>query len=338
MTSQHTAPILLADVGGTNARFAIACLGEETPLRSESIRRYRVADFPTLGDAAAQYLKEIDAQAERAVFAIAGRIEEGVVKATNNPWHIVADEVRQHLGMQSVHLVNDFGAMSMAMPLLEREHMQVIGSPGVPALGARHSQNFAIVGPGTGLGVGGLIYRNGLFHRLETEGGHSGFAPRSAEEIEVLQRVAARFGHVSNERLISGLGMVNLHRALVEIAGRDDADLSPEQITARADSGEDAVCVRTVELFCTILGAVAGDIALVMGAWDGVFLTGGLPPLLLPWLRKGSFRERFEAKGRLGEAVSKIPTVVVTHPDVGLLGTAGVALNDAGIPLLERAG
>lgn len=335
MTATHATPILLADVGGTNVRFALTAIGDCPPLREDSIRRYRVADFPSLAEAARRYLEETGERAERAVFAIAGRIDDGVVQATNNPWRIVADGTCRDLGMQSVRLVNDFAAMSMGMPLIGADHQQVIGTPPPPTIGARASQTFAVVGPGTGLGVGGLLYRDGRFERLETEGGHTGFAPRCEEEIDVLRRLAARFGHVSNERLVSGLGMTNLHRALVELAGGDDDDLSPEQITARADDGGDALCVRTVEMFCDIFGAVAGDVALTMGAWDGVFLTGGLPPKLLPWLRRGGFRERFEAKGRLSEAVAKVPTVVVTHPDAGLLGAAGIALLDAGVSLLH---
>lgn len=337
MSASPSLPILLADVGGTNVRFALTAVDAQPPLLEDSIRRYRVADFDSLGDAASAYLEETGQRAERAVFAIAGRIDNGTVQATNNPWRIVAEDTRQRLQMRSVRLVNDFAAMSMGMPLLEAGDMEAVGGPGTPAIGAHSTQTFAVVGPGTGLGVGGLLHRHGRFERLETEGGHSGFAPRTAEEVEVLQRLMARFGHVSNERLISGLGMINLHRALAEIAGVHDEELSPEQITARAEAGDDAICVRTVEMFCAIFGAVASDVALVLGAWDGVFLSGGLPPKLLPWMRRGSFRECFEAKGRLREATSKIPTAVVTHPDVGLLGAAGIALTDAGASLLHTA-
>lgn len=332
--AQHP-PILIADIGGTNARFALADPGARPPLLVESIRRYSVSDFPSLQATAAEYLRDIGAKPRRAVFAIAGHIDDGVVRATNSPWHIVADTARHALNLESVRLINDFAAQSMCLPLLGPGDSTVIGKPMAPVIGCRDPQTFAVIGPGTGLGVGALLLREDRFRPLETEGGHCGYAPDTPEEIDILTYLASRFGHVSNERLISGSGLTNLYQALAEIDGDTVEPLAPEQITRRAQKGEDALCTRTVERFCAIFGSVVGDAVLSLGGWDGAYLAGGLPPLLVPWLRQGTFRHRFEDKGRLSPAMRDVPTLVITHPHAGLLGAAASAVVEAGGSLID---
>lgn len=329
-------PVLIADVGGTNARFALADTTRQAPLLADAIRRYRVADFPSLETAAARYLEETGATPRRAVLAIAGRIEAGEVRATNSPWRIVAAELRDALGLEHVRLLNDFAAQSLCLPLLEANDMEVVGAPPAPVIGGHGPQTFAVVGPGTGLGVGALLLRNRQFAALETEAGHCGFAPDTPEEIEILKVLAARFGRVSSERLVSGSGLVNLHEALAAVAGAPAPGLAPEEITARA-ARSDAACIRTMERFCAIFGAVAGDAVLGVGGWDGAFLAGGMSPVLLPWLRQGAFRQRFASKGRLSAPMREVPTVVVTHPYAGLLGAAASAVVEAGGSLLRDA-
>lgn len=326
--------MLVADVGGTNVRFALAAADRHPPLIEDSIRIYRVADFDSFDAAARRYLEEIGTTAERGVVAMAGLFDGDTVVATNSGWRVNGAATRKALGMRSVRLVNDFTAMSMCLPLLDPDQIETVGDIAAPTIGAAESQTFAVVGPGTGLGVGGLLLRGGRFEPLQTEGGHSSFAPANAEEREVLARLAARFGHVSNERLVSGQGLVNLHAALSEIAGAPAATLAPEDITARADS--DTLCRRAVETFCAVLGGVAGDVAMTLGAWDGVYLGGGLPPVLLERLRGSAFRERFEAKGRLAVRLREVPTVVIMYGLAGLLGAAGIAQSDAGAALLQK--
>jgi glucokinase len=182
-------------------------------------------------------------------------------------------------------------------------------------------RNYAVIGPGTGLGVGGLVIRDGRCLALETEGGHAGFAPGTDEEIRILERLSARFGRVSCERLVSGPGLINLHRALCELDGVAAPDLQPADITARAAQG-DARSMRAIELFCAVFGAMAGDLVLTHGAWDGVFLAGGLVPRLLEVLPSSAFRARFQAKGRFAATMAKVPSLAVVHPWSGLLGAA----------------
>ena len=192
------------------------------------------------------------------------------------------------------------------------------------------------MGPGTGLGVGGLLLRDGRCSVLESEGGHAGFAAHSAEDIAILHRLNQRFGRVSNERLICGNGLVNLYAALCDIHGETALEFSPEDITARAAANTDPLCVRAVETLAGLFGSIAGDLVLTLGGWDGVYLTGGLLLILLPWLQHGQFRERFEAKGRFREAMQHVPTIAILHPEPGLLGAAALAVTRSGRALLPR--
>ena len=315
---------LLADVGGTNVRFALADPADEVPLLDASIRPYAVADFPSLAAAAAHYLESIDAHVGHGVFAVAGRVEHGQARLTNHPWVVSAPQIAQALGLRALQLVNDFVAQAMSVRLLREGDVQAVG-PGIAPGQSVVDRTYAIVGPGTGLGVGALLLRDGRATALATEAGHVGFAPGNAQEIAILECLAAHYGHVSNERLVSGGGLVNLHRALAAIAGGPwDESIQPADITARAQAGDER-CVEVVELFCGIFGSVAGDMALALGAWDGVYLTGGLVPHLLEDLQRPAFREHFEAKGRYAEAMARVPTLAIMHPQPGLLGAAAIA-------------
>ncbi|RPE81492.1 glucokinase [Vulcaniibacterium tengchongense] len=318
-----TADILLADIGGTNARFALAREDAQSPLVADSVGEFAVADFPSLAHAAQHYLDGNGARVRRGVFAVAGRVDGDVARITNHPWVISADRTREALGLEQVRLINDFAAQAMAVSLLGPADVVPVGPTGWPGRGDG-DRTYAVIGPGTGLGVGGLIRRDGRYYPLQTEGGHVSFAPGTPEEIEILKRLSEEFGRVSNERLVSGMGLVNLHRALSLIAGEDPGPMTPPDITARAKAG-DARCLRTLDVFCAVFGAAAGDLVLTLGAWDGVFLTGGLVPKLLPTLAHSGFRARFEQKGRFSPVMAKIPTLAVTHPQPGLLGAAALA-------------
>lgn len=333
LNSSNGAHVLLADVGGTNVRFALGDPAAMAPLLVPSICRYSVADFPSLAEAARHYLDASRARVERGVFAIAGRVDRDEARMTNHSWVVSRPRIQQDLGLASLRLVNDFVAQSMAVRLLRDEDTLAIG-PSMPTVDPT-GRTCAVIGPGTGLGVGALLVRDGHAIALATEGGHAGFAPVGAEEVAVLQRLSARFGRVSNERLVSGEGLVNLHRALGDIAGiAADGDLQPQDITAGADAGETA-CLHTIEVFCGIFGSIAGDLVLTFGAWDGVFLSGGLVPVLLPALQQPRFRQRFQAKGRYSAAVAKVPTLAVLHDEPGLLGAAAIACDLASAGRLQ---
>lgn len=323
--------VLLADVGGTHVRFALADPTCAQALSKESIRIHPVARFASFSEAARAYLDDVGARPRRGVFAVAGPVDDEGVRMTNHAWALVRSHVQRDLGLESVRLVNDFAAMGHSIAVLREEDLRAIGTRRPNSPGSAATQTFAVLGPGTGLGVGALLVRGGRRFALQTEGGHLGFAPRNDEEIEILRRLAVRFGRVSNERLLCGSGLVNIQRALCEIRGLGIDELAPEDITSRAGVGEDDPCSRAVELFCGLLGAVAGDMALAYGAWDGVYIGGGMAPVLLPWLERGGFRARFEDKGRYAEAVARVPTTAIVHPCAGLLGAAVIAVD----PLAE---
>ncbi|WP_155953077.1 glucokinase [Pseudoxanthomonas suwonensis] len=318
--------LLIADIGGTNARFALADPDASVPLLDDSVREFAVADFPSLADAARHYLDQAGAEARRGVFAVAGRVDGDEARITNHPWVISRTRTRDMLGFEQVHLINDFAAQAMAISLFRAEDVVPIGGTGWTPAPLSEPRTYAVLGPGTGLGVGGLMIRDGRCYPLETEGGHVSFPPGTPEEIRILEILSAQFGRVSNERLICGPGLVNIHRALCEIAGVDPGLLEPKDITARAAAG-DALGMRAVDVFCAVFGAISGDLVLTLGAWDGVFLTGGLVPKMLDSLRHSGFRQRFEYKGRFSPNMARVPSLAVMHPRAGLLGAAAYAVD-----------
>ncbi|MGY0635156.1 glucokinase [Luteimonas sp. A478] len=326
MTGAYT---LLADIGGTNARFALADPAAPMPLLPDSVRAYPVASSGSPEDAARRYLQETGARVDRAVFAIAARISGDQARMLNHPWVVSGSGLRAQLGLAEAVLVNDFTAQAMAVPLLGPDDYAVIGpAPWQPLQGHVHEMQadkvLAVVGPGTGLGVGGLVVRDGRPHPLDSEGGHVSFAPGSALELAILEHLSTRFDRVSNERLVCGPGLVNIHRALAGMAGEDPGSPEPADITAAATAG-DPHSAQAVEVFCNVFGAIAGDLVLTLGAWQGVFLTGGMVPRLLEQLRRSGFRERFEHKGRFSATMARVPSVAVLHRHPGLLGAAAIA-------------
>ncbi len=316
--------VLVSDIGGTNARFALADGAFAGLICIDTVREYPVAAFASLADAGRQYLDEQGAVVDSAVFAVAGRVVDGEVQVTNHAWTITSEEVRRELGLQRVWLLNDFAAQAMAITRLGPDDVVAIGPGTLKPFDACQPRTYAVIGPGTGLGVGGLMVRDGRCHPLETEGGHAGFAPGTAAELRLLECLARRFGRVSCERLVSGPGLTNLHAAVLEVHGETPQLLAPSQITSRAAAG-DTRCSEAIEMFCSAFGSMAGDLVLMHGAWDGVFLSGGLVPKMLGALQASPFRARFEDKGRFAASVSQVPCFAVVHPQAGLLGAAAHA-------------
>lgn len=316
--------VLVSDIGGTNARFALAEPARGAVLLHDSVREYPAADFATAADAARHFLDELGQRADAAVFAVAGRVRFDEARITNHPWQIRASEIGSALGLQRVALINDFSAQAMAISRLRAADVVAVGDVAWPGFDTRSAQTYAVIGPGTGLGVGGLLVRNGRCFPLETEGGHAGFAPSRPQDMRILDCLMRRFGRVSCERLVSGPGLVNLYTSVCEVEGVPAQSLSPAQINACAVAG-DPHCQQAVELFCAAFGSMAGDLVLTLGAWDGVFLAGGVVPKLLDALRTRGFRQAFEAKGRFAPAMAEVPSLAVVHACAGLLGAAAHA-------------
>jgi glucokinase len=320
---------LLANIGGTHARFGLALPPRAGQPCLAEVRQYSAADFGTLTEAAAHYLGALSGAAvpTRGVFAVASAVTGDLIKITNNPWSFSIRAVGQELGLSELRVINDFCALSQTLSLLDAGDVHVIGPVPPRTMAADGNATYAVVGPGTGLGVGCVALRQGRQTVIESEGGHVSFAPNDPYEMQVLDQLLRQFGRASAERLISGSGLVNLYRAVCAIEGVPAEVEQPAEITARASMNAGDPCARTLIQFCNLLGSFAGDVALSFGAWDGVFLAGGIVQKILPWLAASDFRGRFEAKGRHQPLMQRIPTQVVLHPHAELLGAASL---DAG--------
>jgi glucokinase len=306
---------LLADIGGTNVRFALQSPGG-TP---HSIAVFRNEGYTNLTTAIRDYLgrsgRRIDLSA--AVFAVAGPVGGDVFEFTNSPWTFSKRQIRKTFGLERLEVINDFAAIALAIPHLSASDLRKIGH------GKRVRETpIAVLGPGTGLGVSCLVPTPTGFRALESEGGHVTLAPFNDYEAGILGSLRARFGHVSAERALSGPGLVNLYRSLAASEGRPIKSPAPSTITRRAASGECPVCARVIDTFCEMLGTVASDLALSVGARGGVFIAGGVVPKMGATFNGRRFRRRFENKGRLSGYLRQIPTYVVTHRAPAFLGLA----------------
>jgi glucokinase len=326
MDGNHSGGLgLVGDIGGTNARFALVEFDGQEPRLIEPTT-YKGEDYGTAEDAIEDYLHKVGARRpDQAVVAVAGPIEHGSVHMTNLDWRISEDSLRRAGGFRTAKLINDFTAQALAAPRLAPKDLRQIGH--LPTSG---EGDLAILGPGTGFGVAGLVRRHGQELPLATEGGHVAFAPVDAVEIEVLRALTKRLdgGRVSVERILSGPGMEDLHIDLAAAEGREVEALTAKQITERAVEGC-ADSLATVNRFCAVLGSTAGDIALTLGARGGVFIAGGIAPRIIDILEKSPFRERFDSKGRRSGFTQAIPTHVILHPHTALIGAA-VALTPEG--------
>jgi glucokinase len=325
---------LIADVGGTNVRFALARPGSNDILVPDSIAQFVVASFDSLDAAADRYVSDLSVRPSHAVLAVAGPTDGRSATMTNGPWRsISADRIAAALDLESATLVNDLAALTAGIPFLPANMLRTLGSREPPVLDGAKARVLAVIGPGTGLGVGVLIHREGSTFVLDTEGGHVAFAPTTPEEIDVLRLLAARFDRVSNERLISGPGLLNVYGAVCTLAGVDAIHATPAAIADAATRNADPQAQRAVELFIQILGAIAGDLVMTYGAWDGAYLAGGLVTALLPWLERETFRNRFESKGRIAGVMAAVPTIAVIHEQAGLFGAGALATRGRITPL-----
>jgi glucokinase len=313
---------LIADIGGTNARFALTDLNSDHP-GIEQARSLPCAEFASLQHAAEHYLQQVGVQPLRAAIAVASPVDADEIRLTNRAWSFSRSELQKTLRLDELRLLNDFGAVAWAVPSIDAaDRITVHGDAHAPLRGP-----VTVLGPGTGLGVAMLVgTAESGWNVVETEGGHVSFAPLGDEEQAIARWLSARFGRASNERLLCGTGLSHIDAAL---AGEDpgsplERSLSmrePGAIVAAALEGHDLLARRTLARFCAVLGSVAGDAALIHGART-VMIAGGIVPRFVPFLRSSAFRERFLAKGRFAAYLESVAIHVVTHPHPGLLGAA----------------
>lgn len=306
---------LVGDIGGTNARFALL---DDSGVPSDPVS-YRCSDFTTLVSAIEAFVADagIGITLHSAAIAVATPVVGDRIKLTNNSWSFSIDEVKAGLQLDSLHVVNDFTALALSVPYLRDDEREQVGT-GHPE--ERHA--IAVIGPGTGLGVSGLVPCGDHWTALQGEGGHVTLSGSTERELAVHARLAARWPHVSAERFLSGPGLVNIATALREIDGLDPQYYAPADITRLGVSGKDPVCEETLNHFCRLLGACAGNLVLSLGAEGGCYIGGGIVPRLGQFFDASDFRRAFDAKGRMQPYLEAIPTYVIRSPYPALLGAA----------------
>jgi glucokinase len=272
-------------------------------------------------EAVRHYLSLVGDPAVRAAaFDVATGITGDFVQLTNGPWGFSIEGTRHALGLDRLHVINDFTALALGVPLLGPEEKRQVGS-GAAVPGTA----IGVIGAGTGLGVSGLLPHRGRWIAVQGEGGHTAFSPMTPREDAVLEAARRRFGsHVSTERLVSGPGLKTLYEALCELDGRDCAQLQPAQITERALKQSDRHCSEALAMFCALLGTAAANLAAVLGARGGIYIGGGIVPRLGSYFERSAFRARFEDKGRFRAYVSAIPTYVILAETPALRGLASM--------------
>jgi len=307
-------PRLLADIGGTNARFAL----EHAPGTIAGMQTLACAAFPRFEDAAGAYLDSVGVAARHAVIAIANPVNGDAIRMTNHDWAFSIAAARRELALTTLLVVNDFSALAMALPTLKDADLIKVGG-GQASAGAV----IGLVGAGTGLGVSGLVPAAGQWVALQSEGGHVAFSPSDAREVSVLQYCWQRYDHVSAERIVSGPGIALIREALAASRGLAvDLSLSTSAIVERALAGGDALCRETLDCFSGMLGTVAANLAVTLGATGGVYIGGGVVPRLGTYFAGSPFRQRFEKKGRFSAFTAQIPTMLITAPYPALAGAA----------------
>ena len=308
---------LIGDVGATNARFALVQPdGSVSPARS-----YSLNDYPSLPDAIDKYLAEEmpPLRPAQAVLAVASPALGDQVTFTNHAWTFSIEALRQHVGLKRLRVINDFAANALAIPHLGASDLVQIGL-GSPVSDAP----VGLIGPGTGLGMSVFVPTSSGALPVPGEGGHVTMAAASAQESTVLDLMRNRYDHVSAERLLSGPGLVNLYGALCELAGVPAAPFTPAQITSPRIWKEDLRTREATAMFCAMLGTIAGNLALTLGARGGIYVAGGIIPGMGAFFAQSEFRARFEGKGRFRGYLAAIPTYVIVRPLPALLGAAAL--------------
>jgi glucokinase len=329
--SPHAAPTpkglpwLVADIGGTNARFGVL---ETVQGGLQHVRTLPVAAFSGPDAAAASYFEQLRQvlgaaapRANRAAIAVATATHSDQIALTNSHWRFSRAALQASLGVERLLMLNDFEALALSLPKLSAQQTTTIGSVLQRAPEALDG-TMAVIGPGTGLGVGAVVKASRAWVALPGEGGHSTLAPINDFEGELLRLVRQDHPHVSAERLLSGIGLPTLHKAVARALGQPSPSLTAEEIVERGKTAQDAVCAQTLDAFCAFLGSFAGNVALTMGARSGVFVGGGIVPRFGERFLASSFRERFEAKGRASAYLSGVPTILITDTLAALTGAA----------------
>jgi glucokinase len=324
MNTNHLYPRLLGDVGGTNARFGWQ---SHAGAKLTHIHSLPCRDFPEIASAIEAYMSIAGVcNPAAACIGIANPVTGDQITMTNHNWSFSIQGLQKRLSLQKLKVINDFTALALALLTLPSEHRTQYGGE----YACEHA-SIALVGPGTGLGVSGLIPQGDRgWSAISGEGGHITLAAQSTLEYQVIEVLRQQYGHVSAERVLCGKGLVDLHMALSSVRGQaPHSAITPMDIVQRALKDHDVNYMQTLDMFAGFLGSVAGDLALTLGARGGVYIGGGIVPRLMGWFETSSFRSRFESKGRFSGYLQKIPVWLIHSPESPALWGAANALNNA---------
>jgi len=317
--------VLAGDIGGTKTNLGIFLQGTDRPV-PKAIETFSSQNAPGLEHIIRQFLESHPAPVTHACFGIAGPVINGKSKTTNLPWNISEERIKKQFNFHQVSLVNDLTATATAIPLLNKDELFTLNQAG-----SIKGRNLALIAPGTGLGKAMLIYRHGRYLPIPSEGGHADFAPNNEAEVNLWQHLHQLFGHVSIERVLSGTGLVNIYNWLKDSGCLNESDRFKQKrketdpakaITEAALVSEDPGCVEALNMFVSIFGAVAGNLALTGMATGGVYLGGGIPSKILPKLKETIFMKAFIEKGRFKNFLKKIPVYVILNDKAALIGAA----------------
>ncbi len=334
LTTSASTALLAADVGGTHVRVGLLQPGKDlgAPLNMLTYRQYRCADYPSLSAILAEFPVNHSTLSTCVIASAGYALPDGTVISANLPWSLSSNRIRQDLGYDAVHLVNDFEAVAHAAAHIGASQVLQLTGPAEAPRGPT-----LIIGPGTGLGAAVWIPVGNRSVVLATEAGQASLAATTALELAVLQHMLRERSHVSIEHALSGPGLLNLYNALCAVRGVAPTHAMPDAVSAAACNGSDPLAVEALQLFCGILGSTIGDMALLYGAQGGIYLAGGILPKISQFLLNSTFVERFLNKGPMTKALQRIPVKLVEHGQLGVIGAASWYLgrreNAPGAPL-----
>lgn len=304
---------LIADIGATNARFALA---DPNGIYDEKV--LKCEDYPGILEAAQAYLDQVkpEDRPKGASVAIAGPVAGDRFDMTNHNWSFSIEETRKALGLDTFHLFNDFQAIALGVPHVEEKYLRKIGSGQ-----AQEGKAIAVIGPGTGLGVASLFQHEGKYIPNACEGGHVTMAAKTQREFDLFRTLRYKYSHVSAERVCSGKGLVNIYNAIRILDGHEELpDRTPEEISKAAIEDACPVCKEALDKMITFLGSVAGNLALSLGSFGGIYIAGGIPAKLGEYFYESHFYDEFLAKGRFDKYLQKMPIYVIEHPFIAFVG------------------
>ncbi len=311
---------LIADIGATNARFALA---DSKGIYEQKI--LQCEEYPTIVDAAKAYLQDLGQKPKRAAFAIAGPVGGDYFEMTNHHWKFSIRDTQSTLGLDQFELMNDFKAIALGIPHLKKEDLMQVGGKQT----AIPHGTIGIIGPGTGLGVASLFWDGTGYRANAGEGGHVTMPARTQREFDIFRTLRYKYHHISAERVCSGKGLVNIYNAIKILDGHDNLpERTAEKISEAALAKSCPVCVESLDKMMGFLGTVAGDLAVTLGATGGIYIAGGIPTKLGEYFFNSRFRESFEAKGRYESYLKPIPTWLINHPNIAFVGLQSVVTQD----------